>query len=121
MRDDLSPTRVNAARIVAFAADCLQIVFFPAFVEGGFSILDDVLDVFVAALLFALIGFHWALLPSFLAKLIPGVDLVPTWTASIFVATGFGSTKPTTSAQPPIDVHATPVEPPQIPPPASKP
>jgi len=30
-----------------------------------------------------LLGWHWEFLPSFLAKLIPGVDLVPFWTMAV--------------------------------------
>jgi len=30
-----------------------------------------------------LLGWHWEFLPSFLAKLIPGADLVPFWTLAV--------------------------------------
>jgi hypothetical protein len=30
-----------------------------------------------------LLGWHWEFLPSFLAKLVPGVDLVSLWTLSV--------------------------------------
>jgi hypothetical protein len=30
-----------------------------------------------------LLGWHWEFLPSFLAKLVPGVDLVPFWTTAV--------------------------------------
>jgi len=30
-----------------------------------------------------LLGWHWEFLPSFLAKLVPGVDLVPFWTIAV--------------------------------------
>src|SRR5207244_6034506 len=30
-----------------------------------------------------LLGWHWEFLPSFLAKLAPGVDLVPFWTMAV--------------------------------------
>ncbi len=30
-----------------------------------------------------LLGWHWEFLPSFLAKLVPGVDLVPFWTLAV--------------------------------------
>jgi hypothetical protein len=36
-----------------------------------------------AALLVNLLGWHWEFLPSFLAKLVPGVDLVPFWTMAV--------------------------------------
>jgi hypothetical protein len=57
------------------------------FVEGALSPLDDLLDVVVAWMLIRLLGWHWAFLPSFVAKVVPGVDLVPTWTMAVLVAT----------------------------------
>jgi hypothetical protein len=41
------------------------------------------LDVGVAAALVHLLGWHWEFLPSFLVKLVPGVDLVPFWTIAV--------------------------------------
>jgi len=72
---------------IAVLADAVQIVFFPMFVEGAFSPLDDLLDIVVAWLLIRLLGWHWAFLPSFVAKVLPGVDLVPTWTMAVLLAT----------------------------------
>jgi len=69
--------------VLAMAADALQIVFFPLFVEGALSPADDVVDVMVAAVLTHLLGWHWEFLPSFFAKLVPGVDLVPFWTLAV--------------------------------------
>ena len=37
----------------------------------------------MAALLTNLLGWHWEFLPTFFAKLVPGVDLVPFWTISV--------------------------------------
>jgi len=37
----------------------------------------------MAAMLINLLGWHWEFLPSFLAKLVPGVDLVPFWTMGV--------------------------------------
>jgi hypothetical protein len=34
-----------------------------------------------------LLGWHWAFVPSFLAELVPGLDLVPTWTLAVLIAT----------------------------------
>jgi hypothetical protein len=75
--------RFQAAMVLAILADALQIVIFPFFVEGALSPADDVLDFGVAALLIHLLGWHWEFLPSFLAKLVPGVDLVPCWTIAV--------------------------------------
>lgn len=69
--------------ILAILADALQIVFLPLFVEGAESPADDLLDFGVGAALAYLLGWHWEFLPSFLAKLVPGVDLVPLWTLAV--------------------------------------
>ena len=84
---ELSSNPKRTALVIAVLADALQIVFFPMFVEGAFSPLDDLLDVAVAWVLIRLLGWHWALLPSFVAKVLPGVDLVPTWTVAVLLAT----------------------------------
>jgi len=72
-----------AAMALAIVGDALQIVVFPLFVEGALSPADDVLDFGIAALLIHLLGWHWEFLPSFLAKLVPGVDLIPFWTMAV--------------------------------------
>jgi len=87
MTDDditISPgPNFRAAMILAIIADALQVVVFPLFVQGALSPADDVLDFGIAALLINLLGWHWEFLPSFLAKLVPGVDLVPFWTLAV--------------------------------------
>jgi hypothetical protein len=87
----VTPGRIQAARIIAVAADCLELMVFPYFMPGFLSPFNDVLDVAVAAALIWLLGWHWAFLPSFVAEMVPGVSLVPSWTAAVFIATGFGS------------------------------
>ena len=80
----ISPgSRFRAAMVLAVIADALQIIVFPAFVAGAASPADDILDLGIAALLVNLLGWHWEFLPSFLAKLVPGVDLVPFWTLAV--------------------------------------
>ncbi len=69
--------------LLAIIADALQIVIFPAFFEGALSPAEDILDFGVGALLVHLLGWHWEFLPSFLGKLVPGVDLVPFWTMAV--------------------------------------
>jgi len=75
--------RFRAAMILAIVADVLQLAVFPVFVEGAESPADDILDFGVAAVLIYLLGWHWEFLPSFLGKLVPGVDLVPFWTMAV--------------------------------------
>jgi hypothetical protein len=80
----ISPgSRFRAAMMLAVVADALQIVVFPVFVAGAASPADDILDLGIGALMVHLLGWHWEFLPSFLAKLIPGVDLVPFWTMAV--------------------------------------
>jgi hypothetical protein len=80
----LSPgIRFRAAMILAVAADVLQLAILPMFVEGAASPADDAVDLGVAGVLFYLLGWHWEFLPSFLGKLVPGVDLVPLWTLAV--------------------------------------
>ena len=76
-------SRFRTALVLAMVADGLQIAFFPLFVEGALSPLDDVLDLVVAAVLTRLLGWHWEFLPSFIAELVPGADLVPFWTLAV--------------------------------------
>ena len=82
----LSKARVRAAIAIAAAADAAQLFFIPLFGPGALSPFEDVLDVGVAAAMVALLGWHWAFLPAFGAELIPGVDLVPTWTGAALLA-----------------------------------
>ncbi len=80
----ISPgSRFWAAMILAVIADALQIVIFPLFVEGGLSPADDVLDLGIGVMMIHLLGWHWEFLPSFFAKLLPGVALVPCWTIAV--------------------------------------
>ena len=85
----LSP-RIRTARIIAIVADVLQLAFFPAFAPGWLSPLNNALDVVVAFLMVRLVGWHFAFLPTFVAELVPGVDLIPTWTAAVWFATRTG-------------------------------
>jgi hypothetical protein len=52
-------------------------------VQGAESPFDDLLDLGVGAVLIYLLGWHWEFLPSFLGKLVPGVDLAPFWTLAV--------------------------------------
>ena len=77
----------RAAWAVAMAADALQIAVLPLFVEGAISPADSLLDAIVAFVLIRLLGWHWAFLPTLAAELIPGADLLPTWTAAVWFVT----------------------------------
>jgi hypothetical protein len=83
---------------VAVVADAVQLGFLPLFAGGAVSVFDDALDVAVGVAMVTLVGWHWAFVPAFLAELIPVVDLAPTWTLAVFLATRRGGT---TSPPPP--------------------
>ena len=87
LRRKSSWRRVWAARILALVADGVQIALLPLVLGGAVSPVDDVIDVVVAVALTLLVGFHWAFLPTFVAELVPFVDLVPSWTLAVFFAT----------------------------------
>jgi hypothetical protein len=101
-----TPRRILAARVLAVVADGLQLGLLPLFVSGALSTVNDVLDVVVALAMFLLVGWHWAFLPAFAAELIPGFDLVPSWTAAVFLATRGAGAPPSggdvPAPQPPV-------------------
>jgi hypothetical protein len=78
---------VQLAWIVALTADALQWLLWPMFLAGAASPADDVVDVAVAVILVRTLGWHWAFAPSFITKLIPMADFVPTWTMAVWIAT----------------------------------
>lgn len=78
-----SGPRFRTAMLVAIVADVLEMIVFPLFVEGFDSPVADLLDLCIGGVLTWLVGWHWEFAPSFLAKLMPGVDLVPLWTLAV--------------------------------------
>jgi len=83
----MTARRIWVARGLAVTADVIQIGLAPLFIEGGMSVFNAVLDVLMAGVLTLLVGWHWAFLPAFAAELAPGLDLVPSWTLAVFLAT----------------------------------
>jgi hypothetical protein len=75
--------RMKVALAVAIIADLLQMVVFPLVIEGAASPADDLIDLGVAAIMSSLLGWHWEFAPSFLGKLVPGLDLIPLWTMAV--------------------------------------
>lgn len=71
--------RKAAAITVAGIADFLQIILFPALGLG--YVLDDFIDFATAIALTAICGFKWQFIFAFFLELIPGLDLLPTWSA----------------------------------------
>jgi translocator protein len=89
--------RVWLARAIAVAVDLVQVTLLPITVEGVFSPVVDGLDLATAAVMTLLVGWHIAFIPGFLIKLFPVVDLAPTWTMAVLIATR-GKTKQLTAA-----------------------
>ncbi|HZV35836.1 MAG TPA: hypothetical protein VFB72_14770 [Verrucomicrobiae bacterium] len=114
MNTSITANRIKAARLIAIAADFLQIAVFPLFLEGLLSPINDALDVLVCILLTWLVGWHFAFLPSFLVKFVPMADLAPTWTIAILFATRQKSVSSDTSNVTEVYAEATPL-PPQLP------
>ena len=81
----ISAKRIRVAWVIALAADVVEVPLFTAPAIG--AVLTDCLDVAVGITLIALVGWHWAFLPTFVAELVPGLDLVPTWTVAVWLAT----------------------------------
>src|SRR5687768_14738819 len=75
----LSRGRIVLSFAVAIAADAIQLALGPL----GWSLFDEVIDVFAMAAATILLGFHPLLLPTFLIELVPIIDMLPTWTACV--------------------------------------
>jgi len=95
-----SRTRIIVARVLAVIADGIQLGFMPFFFEGAASPVNDILDVVIGIAMVALVGWHWAFLPTFAAELIPFADLAPTWTVAVLVATRHRASAPAQTSTP---------------------
>lgn len=79
----MTPRRILIARFIAVAVDLAQFALLPA----ELTPLNNVVDVLTGIAMLSLVGWHWAFLPTFLAELVPFVDLVPSWTLAVMFAT----------------------------------
>ena len=110
----LTQTRIVLALAVAATADGLQFFLGPL----GWVFVDQAIDVVAFALTVWAIGFHLLLLPTFAVEFIPGVDMLPTWTACVIAVIALRKREqnappptpglPTKSANPPPDVNDSP-------------
>jgi hypothetical protein len=108
----LTPRRAWIARAIAVLVDLSQFALLPA----ELTPLNNGIDVATALAMVGLVGWHWAFLPTFLAELVPFVDLVPTWTLAVVIATRgrVAPVPPTVTVEPP---PPPPAPPPALPPP----
>jgi len=65
----------------------MQLGLFPVFAEGFASPFQIGTDIIVAVLMIFLVGWHIAFIPSFLLETLPFMDLAPTWTIAVLIAT----------------------------------
>ena len=82
-----SIVRRRVARLLAIGVDALQIVVFPIFFPGVLAPLNNVVDAVTGIAMVLLLGWHVAFLPTFIAELIPFVDLFPSWTLAVLFVT----------------------------------
>lgn len=81
----LSKTRIRVAWAIALAVDAIQV---PADFTGPAGwFLGAGLDLVTMVVMWILVGFHWAFLPSFLTEWIPYLNLAPLWTLAVALAT----------------------------------
>jgi hypothetical protein len=80
----VTPIRIHVAWLVAILMDALQIGLFP--ITGTLSTwLGAPLDILSMGILWFLLGWHWALLPSFVFEFLPFAELAPTWTLATWI------------------------------------
>ena len=69
------------ALILACVIDGLRLL--SGGVIGGIDPLDDLADIIAVVALVLIVGFRWQIALAFIAELIPGVAIFPTWTALV--------------------------------------
>jgi len=101
MGNPVDRSRIRTAWVVAVVVDGLQLITSPAELTGPMAwVLGAGVDLITMAVLVFLVGFHWAFLPSFVTKMLPLVDIAPTWTIALAIATRGRRQSP-----PPRDLH----------------
>jgi hypothetical protein len=65
--------------------------------------VNQIVDLATAAVMTWLVGWHWAFLPTFLVEAVPIVDVIPTWTLAVLIATRgrMAAPTPTVTVEPP--------------------
>ncbi len=107
----LTRKRVWFALLTALVIDGLQFSLGPF----GWFLVDEGLDVVGMVLISWAIGFHTLLLPTFVIELIPGPDMLPTWTGcTAAVIMLRKKAKPQVPPTIDIDSEVTPEAPPKL-------
>ena len=83
-----SKWQIALAIAIAGASDalCAFLVFAPPIVWG--------IDVLTAVLLFAVLGWHWLLLPGLVMEAIPGLGVIPFWLLVVGAIVVWGTARP---------------------------
>ena len=83
----LTRGRIILVFAIAVFADIIQLPITAGQATGIFSIPGELADFLVDCVVMGattmLLGFHWMLLPTLFVEVIPGLDLLPTWTACV--------------------------------------
>ena len=83
----LTKQKIALAFTVAVIADSIQFPITAATATGALAVpaegADFALDCVVMVITSALLGFHWLFLPSLVFEMVPGFDLLPTWTGCV--------------------------------------
>jgi len=95
--------RIAVAMTVAFVADLLQIVLLPV----AWTFAQSAIDVVAMLLVMLAIGFHLLFLPTFIVEFIPGVDMLPTWTACVVAVIALRKRGEDGKIPPVVDVEST--------------
>jgi hypothetical protein len=86
-KPQLTQKRVILAFGIAIMADLIQIPVTAVTMTGIFAIPGEIADLMVDCVVMVatslLLGFHWLLLPTLFVEVIPGLDLLPTWTGCV--------------------------------------
>ena len=80
-RPPLTRARVRAAYAIAIATDVIQLILGPF----GWAFADQALDIAAMILISRVLGFHFALLPTFALEFLPFTDMLPTWTGCVAI------------------------------------
>lgn len=88
MKREISRSRIQLAWGLAILVDALQILAGPANFALPLAWFIGVgLDIITMILMWILVGWHWAFLPSFVVEVFPIVEIAPAWTVAVFLAT----------------------------------
>lgn len=84
-RPPLSRARIRVAWAIALVVDAIQV---PANLAGPMGwFLGAGLDLITMVVMWRMLGFHWAFLPSFITEAVPYLNLAPLWTMAVALAT----------------------------------